>query len=491
MAMQFNKPRFDWEVKDRLSELEQFKQECSVLFQGPLSEMKDAQKAGLVENWIGRQCVMALHSMGIELDKPKTVFDSLEKIFYPESNQTLSHFKFRGLKQKATQSCDSYMSELRLSIVECSYPDIVQNELLKDQFIFGLVIKEIQDHLLGEILAEDSSEKCLLESRKIESKIEQRKLLGIKAAISYDSIQTNRSRGKFRSKSQSRGRSTSGIRNCKYCGKCHDRGNCPAYGKKCQKCGKENHFKAVCKSGGSDKRDHSRQRPKKGKSKKFHEINESGEGVMDDLTEQVQSLFYNDVHFNLVNSRMHTTLNCKTPDGWSNDQTFKVDTGVDGNLMPISIFSKLFPKVSLDTLSQTINKSVTLFAYNDTEIKQFGTCSIKLSFQSRSQVCKFFVVEHKTAIVGITDSEKLGLISVNFDMVKNKKHIKIVNEVKGQNEESFRQTIEKEYPDLFKGIGLMDGEISIKLKDGAIPHVEPIRCVPHAMQEPLKLELKN
>ena len=81
MAMQFNKPRFDWEAKDRLSELEQFKQECSVLFHGPLSEMKDAQKARLVVSWIGRQCVMTLHSMGIELDRPKTVFDNLEKIF--------------------------------------------------------------------------------------------------------------------------------------------------------------------------------------------------------------------------------------------------------------------------------------------------------------------------------------------------------------------------------------------------------------------------
>ena len=101
------------------------------------------------------------------------------------------------------------------------------------------------------------------------------------------------------------------------------------------------------------------------------------------------------------------------------------------------------------------------------------------------------MVEHETAIFGITDSEKLGLISVNFDLVKNEKHIKIANEVKGQNEESFRQTIEKEYPDLFKGIGLMDGEISIKLKDGAMPHVEPIRHVPHAMQEPPKLELEK
>ena len=49
-GMQFNKPRFDWEAKDRLSELEQFKQECNVLFQGPLSEMKDQEKAGLIVN---------------------------------------------------------------------------------------------------------------------------------------------------------------------------------------------------------------------------------------------------------------------------------------------------------------------------------------------------------------------------------------------------------------------------------------------------------
>ena len=186
---------------------------------------------------------------------------------------------------------------------------------------------------------------------------------------------------------------------------------------------------------------------------------------MDDLAEQVQSLFYNDVHFNAINARMHTTLKCETPDGWSSDQIFKVDTGADGNLMPFSMFPRLFPQVSLDALSRTVNKSVTLYAYNDTEIRQFGTCSIKLSFKGKSHVCKFFVVQHKTAIIGITDSEKLGLVQVNFDMVKNE-HIKIIDEV---NEESFKQTIEKEYPDLFKGIGLMDSEISIKLKDGSCP----------------------
>ena len=56
-GMQFNKPRFDSDMKDRLFKLEQFRQECNVLFQGPLSEMKDMQKAGLIVNWISRQCI--------------------------------------------------------------------------------------------------------------------------------------------------------------------------------------------------------------------------------------------------------------------------------------------------------------------------------------------------------------------------------------------------------------------------------------------------
>ena len=168
---------------------------------------------------------MTLHSMNVDLDKPDTVFETLENIFRPERNQTLSRFKFRGLKQKQSQSCDAYMAELRLNIVECKYPNTVQNELLKDQFIFGVCVKEVQDHLLGEITPEDNSDKCLLGSRKIESKIGQCKLLGIKTSMTYDAIHSNnnnRGRSKSRNKNQGHGWSQSSIRSCKYCGKSHD-----------------------------------------------------------------------------------------------------------------------------------------------------------------------------------------------------------------------------------------------------------------------------
>ena len=99
------------------------------------------------------------------------------------------------------------MSELHLNIVEYKYPHKVSDQLLKDQYIFGVCIKEIQDHLLGEITPEDNSEKCLLESHKIESKIEQRKITWDQTSMIYDAIHQG-----FHGRDKSCGKSSN--RNC-------------------------------------------------------------------------------------------------------------------------------------------------------------------------------------------------------------------------------------------------------------------------------------
>ena len=151
---------------------------------------------------------------------------------------------------------------------------------------------------------------------------------------------------------------------------------CPAYGKKCQKCRKENHFKSLYTS---NKHDTSQSRPKKGhKGKRFYEISEDKHETMDDLVDQVQLFFYHDVHFNSINMGMHTVVECKPPDGMKSSLTFKVDTVANGNFMPITMLMKLFPKVSLNTLKKMIEDKVTLFAYNNTPIKQYRTCSVHL-----------------------------------------------------------------------------------------------------------------
>ena len=84
------------------------------------------------------------------------------------------------MKQKQGQSIDAYLSDLRLVIAECNYHKDVLDDILNDHFIFGFTIKEIKDTLLSKIESDNTSGKCLLEVRKAESQIEQRKILGIK-----------------------------------------------------------------------------------------------------------------------------------------------------------------------------------------------------------------------------------------------------------------------------------------------------------------------
>ena len=51
------------------------------------------------------------------------------------------------------------------------------DDILKDQFIFGLTFKEIQDTLLCKIESDDTAGSYMLKARNVESQIEKRKIL--------------------------------------------------------------------------------------------------------------------------------------------------------------------------------------------------------------------------------------------------------------------------------------------------------------------------
>ena len=156
--------------------------------------------------------------------------------------------------------------------------------------------------------------------------------------------------------------------------------------------------------------------------------------------------------------------------------------------MPITMFVRLFPKISLETQEETVENGVTLFAYNNTPIKQFGTCSVKISCIGKQIICKFYAIESNTVNIGASDSKTLGLVKVNFDVIGKRNSIRVIHNIESESD-CFKKQIETECPNIFKGIGCMKGEISIKLHDGAIPHTEPIRHVSHVIQQPLKDEL--
>ena len=69
--------------------------------------------------------------MDVEANSPDDVYETLEKVFRPKSNQTLARSKLRNMKQGMNQSYDAYMSQLRLALPECKYKHDF-NEWLKD-----------------------------------------------------------------------------------------------------------------------------------------------------------------------------------------------------------------------------------------------------------------------------------------------------------------------------------------------------------------------
>ena len=81
-------------IIDKLTEIEQFKVDCRIIFDGPLCDLKDKQRAGLIVNWLGRETTQMHTSVEANVNSTDEVFKALEKVFRPESNQTLARFKF-------------------------------------------------------------------------------------------------------------------------------------------------------------------------------------------------------------------------------------------------------------------------------------------------------------------------------------------------------------------------------------------------------------
>ena len=58
--------------------------------------------------------------------------------------------------------------------------------------------------------------------------------------------------------------------------------------------------------------------------------------------------------------------------------SYKVDTDSDGNIMPLHLCKKLFPRTTIEQLAATKNKNIQVKTYNKMTITQLGRCKAKL-----------------------------------------------------------------------------------------------------------------
>ena len=147
----------------------------------------------------------------------------------------------------------------------------------------------------------------------------------------------------------------------------------------------------------------------------------------------------------------------------------KLDTGSDVNILPLADFNSLKDRPKLRQTQQ-----VKLTAYNGEDIHVKGQAVLALKHRGHTQRALFVICPGQVQpILGRKMCDDMGLV----------KRVLAVE----QKEEKFMD----EYEDLFKGLGCVPGEISIKLRPDAEPVVEPCRKVPFGKFKELEEELKR
>ena len=134
----------------------------------------------------------------------------------------------------------------------------------------------------------------------------------------------------------------------------------------------------------------------------FDEIDGSNQRILTDLHIQGTS---NLKDSNPVSSKHQgPVLKCR----------FKVDSSAAGNIIPYNVFQELYPSMPKSILKNSINCRMHLVAYNKEEIKQLGTCVLKVNYGGKTLPQEFFVISSKfKPIIGLNASHNLGLLSIN------------------------------------------------------------------------------
>ena len=160
---------------------------------------------------------------------------------------------------------------------------------------------------------------------------------------------------------------------------------------------------------------------------------------------------------------------------------FKVDSGAAGNLLPYNVFQELYPNMSKSALKNSINKNTHLVAYNKEEIKQLGTCVLKVNYGGKTLPQEFFVAGSGfKPIVGLDASHRLGLLMVNCPVYQSWTRNKPIDSISGADAD-IPKMISKDwivnnpkYKHLFQGIGRFKCDpVQIKLTQNATPVQKP------------------
>jgi len=422
------------------------------LLSGLSKKDRDYQVAA-IENCLGDDAMTLYEGFTFDTDDDsRTVaqiiaaFDSYTK---GEINITYERYNFNKCDQAEGESFDDFYAKLRVLVKTCDF-DTMLDSLLRDRIVLGIRDSDTRQDLLKE--RQLTLTDCVSMCRAAESARAHTSALGTTTAV--HAVRREK-------------RMTAPSAECRFCGRQHEfkKESCPAFGKSCSKCGRQNHFAVKCRGRQMQQEEPQRHntpfRRQRPKNQPVQHINDdSTDDRPTDLPSDDDDWVYS------VSRTAPRDAKCSLLVG-RRPVTFQIDTGSSVNLLPVEHASNVRPYPGLLT---TWDKSV---------VRPMGKCDMRVINPRNKQtsIIEFVVFDDPQCqpLLGFETSQSLGLVSINvnnFDQVHS-------------------IASSDQYKSLFDGaLGRLPGEPHhLRVTADAVPSVMANRRVPIAVREPLRAEL--
>ena len=402
------------------------------------------------------QVALLLHTLGdealkiyngLQFDTPETdrtvaeVTGAFDKFAMGERNETYERYIFNQRRQQEGETFELYISTLRQLVKSCNYCNTCLDSLIRDRIVLGIRDTNTQSALLKErnLTLEQAIDIC----RAAENATAHLQALH-PTPERVNKLKGHPHRRQWQKKD-------SNTRQCIWCGEEHARikSQCPAYGKTCSACQRQNHFTKMCL-----------QKKSRGKYKTtVHHLQDesdetsSGEEFIDTIS----------THGNTKDVKCRLIL----PVPNKTEVVFQVDTGASVNVLP----SKYHPA---DLPLNPVKK--TLRAWSNNTITPLGSYrhSFRNPMNRRRYSIEFLVVkEDFTPILGLRASQALNFITINENEFERVLQIDL-----DQHKEVFDSSV-----------GSLPGQHTLSVDSTVQPVVMPDKRIPLSVRPRLKAEL--
>ena len=505
MTDNHNTPYMNWSSLDLPGTFKLFKKKCEIFF--TVRDIKPEKRVSHMLLYVGDEGLRIFNSWTLsdsDREKSDVLWAKFEEHLEPKVSFRVQRYYLQRLSQTEGESNDGCMTRCKLQALKCKFNQAELEERLIEQLIVGTRLSKLQK----ELLAKDENltlDQALNIVRTQASISHMSQLRGMQTGTDVHSIRTvNKS-------------------NCHSCGRQHTtKERCPAHGSTCRKCGRKNHWQAVCKKHGrgnwkprtrSRSRHDERSLPQRNDGPTFsregkrdvHLVEQANTESHDQMTSQFE-------HFNFATmsrlpnatsakdtrDEVFATLDIRLPNkgrGHTADLKVKIDTGAQGNILPLRIFRRMFPeKLTAEGYrshgSVANRTNTTLSVYNDSRIPQYGSITLPCRYSCSEWVyAEFFLTDtNGPAILGLPDSHQLKFVTLHCAIDKGTCS---PHDTGDHSPVKSVEDLKQLYADRFESLGHFPGTYHIVLDPNVQPTIHAPRKCPIQMKDEIKSELES